>query len=110
MYTVYDVDEFKKIDLTQVKILFIGFSIAAYIWLMGFDITDSDTGGAYDFFNHMLPDIINHGISTNIGYFFWRMVDIFSIATILTGLIISTGLTIITVIIISNITPSEIIV
>ena len=110
MYTVYDVDEFKKTDFTQVKILFIGFSIAAYIWLMGFDITNSDTGGAYDFFNYMLPDIINHGISTNIGYFFWRMVDVFGIPIILISLFISGWMTIIAVLIISNITPSHIVV
>ena len=110
MYAVYDDKEFEKIDFTQVKILFIGFSIVMYIWQMGFDITDPDEGGADRFFNYMLPSLLHQGIDSNIGYFFWRMVDVFSIPTILGGLCMSTALTIAAVLLITDITPSKIIV
>ena len=107
MYAVYDDKEFEKIDFTQVKILFIGFSIVMYIWQMGFDITDPDGYGADRFFNDMLPSMLHQGIDSNIGYFFWRMVDVFNISTIWGGLCMSIALTIVAVLLITDIRPKE---
>ena len=110
MYAVYDDKEFEKIDFIQVKILFIGFSIVMYIWQMGFDITNPDEGGADRFFNDMLPSLLHYGIDSNIGYFFWRMVDVLNLATIFVSLFVGGILTFVTIFIITDINPSKIIV
>ena len=108
MYAVYDANDFRKADRIQLLILFIGFSIAVYIWIaMGIDVTDPDGGGTYQFFNKVLPAVIDHGITTNVGYFFWRMVDAFSFGRMIICLIMGAICTAGGILLITDIRPTN---
>ena len=108
MYAVYDANDFRKADRIQLLILFIGFSIAAYIWIaMGIDVTDPGGGLADNFFDKVLPAVIDHGITTNVGYFFWRMVDVFSFGFIIISSIVGAMGTALGIILITDIRPTN---